>query len=50
MACRENAAKCLDYICRTYYQYFPEDYELWVNTPNKEGMTAVMLCALNRSN
>jgi hypothetical protein len=24
--CRENAAKCLEYICRNYFQYFPEDY------------------------
>jgi len=23
VACRQNSVKCLEYICRTYYQYLP---------------------------
>lgn len=30
--------------------YFPEDYECWVNATTKEGLTAVMICALSQSN
>ena len=41
---------CLDYLLKTYYQYFPSEYEGWVNSPSREGMTPAMLCALSGSN
>ena len=50
ICCRANATQCCEFLIRTYFIYFPNEYESWVNAGNRERMTAVMLCTLTASN
>lgn len=50
LSCRYNAVKCVEYLLKTYYLYFPAEYDWWVNLGSRERMTPAMLCSLCGSN
>lgn len=43
---RWNAAKCLSFVLRKYYQEHPADYVKFVNTQTSEGYTPLMLSVI----